>query len=415
MSGHQNAPMAEVSRPVRSSTELVGLRNRVAVVRALRRHGRLSHTELGDHTGLASATVSAITADLERSRIIVKCEQQQAGAGRGRPRVQFAQRRDCAYLITVIISSDVIQYSLVDYGGKLMDRFAEPRATGGAGTFMHTLRAGLDRVLDRSRIARDQVVMISISSKGLVSTEAPVLRWSPVLGAEQVDFDAGLKPLWRARLLLSNETLLVASALGQKEQALAGSAFGGLVALSLGHSIGLGLAIARGDGELEVSAPNFGHMLHVPNGALCRCGARGCIEAYTGLYAILRAAFEVPLDTIPARFVPVAEVDKLAVSARHGHRMANYAFREAGLALGFGLSRVFSLNSHMPVFITGPGARYFDLMRAGIEEGLSQSQVVRMEGMPALSVEVDEPQLVFQGHLERAMALVDEDIVMSAT
>src|SRR3546814_12418462 len=42
----------------------------------------------------------------------------------------------------------------------------------------------------------------------------------------------------------------------------------------------------------------FGHMLHIPGGAMCRCGARGCIEAYAGFYAVLRTAFEVPLDTV---------------------------------------------------------------------------------------------------------------------
>lgn len=413
MSGQGNTSSIEVVKTAKTGTELLGLRNRVAVLKALRRHGRLSHTELSDHTGLASATVSAITADLERARIIEKSEQAQAGAGRGRPRVLFVQRRDCAYLVTVIISSDAVQYSLVDYGGTLIDRFSEQRGPGGASAFIAAIRHGLDRVLERSRIARDQVLGISISSKGLVAGDAPVLRWSPVLGREEVDFDAVLKPLWSARLSLSNETLLVASALGQMADAAGG--FSGLAALSLGHSIGLGLAIARQHGGVEVTAPNFGHMLHVPNGALCRCGARGCVEAYTGLYAILRSAFEVPLDTIPAKFVPLAEVDKLAASARQGQRMAKHAFREAGLALGFGLSRVFSISGYFPVVVTGPGARHFDLMRSGMEEGLSQSQVVRMEGLPEISVASDEPQLVFQGHLERAMAAMDEDIVMAAS
>ncbi len=111
MSGQHNASSQEVAKPARTGTELLGLRNRVAVLKALRRHGRLSHTELSDHTGLASATVSAITADLERAQVIEKSEQQ-AGSGRGRPRVLFAQRRGSAYLIIVIISSDAIQYSL---------------------------------------------------------------------------------------------------------------------------------------------------------------------------------------------------------------------------------------------------------------------------------------------------------------
>jgi len=151
----------------------------------------------------------------------------------------------------------------------------------------------------------------------------------------------------------------------------------------------------------------------MPNGGLCRCGARGCVEAYAGFYAILRAAFEVPMDTIPAKFVPVAEIDKIATRARQGNRMAQLAFRHAGAALGFGLSRLLSLHGPMPVFITGPGTRYQDLLQAGIEEGLAQTHVVRLGGMPTLTIVADEPSLVFEGHLNLAFSIVDQDIIGS--
>jgi predicted NBD/HSP70 family sugar kinase len=97
--------------------------------------------------------------------------------------------------------------------------------------------------------------------------------------------------------------------------------------------------------------------------------AKGCIEAYAGFYAILRMAFEVPLDTIPAKFVPISELDKIAARARQGHRMSAFAFRQAGIALGNGLSRLLSLTERMPVAITGQGTRYYDLLRRGSKRG----------------------------------------------
>ncbi|MBW9056721.1 ROK family transcriptional regulator [Rhizobium mesosinicum] len=398
----------------KSSTELVRQRNSVLVLATLRRHGPLAHTEISDHTRLSSATVSAITADLEKAEIIEKSEQQ-AASGRGRPRVLFRQRRDCGYLIVVIISSDAVQYSLVDYSGKLIDRFSEERShdPDGAARFVNGVREGLSRVLARSRISQEKVLLISISSKGLVNSSEPVLVWSPIFGSDQIDFELALKPDWKAKVILDNETLLVAAALGAREENVKGADFRSLAALSLGHSIGLGIIRRTSHGGHEVSAPNFGHMLHMANGGLCRCGTRGCIEAYAGFYAILRTAFEVPLDTIPAKFVPVAELDKIAARARQGHRISGFAFRQAGLALGNGLSRVLSLTERMPIAITGPGTRYYDLLRQGIEEGLGQSHMVRMEGMPELRVVADEQILVFEGHLNRALAVIDEDIVVA--
>ncbi len=401
--------------PTRTGTEQLRQQNSALVLSALRRRGLLAHTEIGAATGLASATVSAITADLERAGIIEKSEQPpQPGStsGRGRPRVLFGQRRDCGYVITVSISSDMIQYSLVDYAGTLLDRFSEPRGQADAQAFGQAISAALDRLVTRSRIERAAVLAISISSKGLVDAAHPVLLWSPVLGAMPVDFSDLLGSGWPARIILSNETLLVAEAL-RARQAKSGEVVTELAALSLGHSIGLGIARQSASGEAEVLAPNFGHMLHLAQGGLCRCGARGCIEAYAGFYAILRAAFEVPDDTIPAKFVPVVEIDRIALQARQGHRRAQFAFRQAGVALGNGLSRLFSLHGHMPVFLTGPGTRYQDLLQAGLEEGLSQSQTVRLSGMPKLTVVADEPSLVFEGHQNLAFSLVDRDIVLA--
>ncbi|MDX0550322.1 ROK family protein [Sinorhizobium medicae] len=396
----------------KSSTELVRQQNSALVLAALRRKGSLSHTEIAAQTGLASATISVITAELERAGIIAKIERHVQG-GRGRPRVLFEPRRDCGHVIVVRISSDVVQYSLADYGGILLDRFEEVRGDlGGTAAFGEVLAAALERLLLRSNISKDEVLAISISSKGLVAADGARLIWSPVFGGEQLDFVKLLRPDWRARIMLSNESLLVAHALAVKEEAKQ-VGFRALAAVSLGHSIGLGLARRGSSGELDVSAPNFGHMLHQDAAGLCRCGSFGCVEAAAGFYGILRTAFEVPSNTIPAKFVPLSEMDKIAARARQGHRMAAYAFRQAGVALGNGISRMLSLYEPMPIFVTGPGTRYFDLLQKGLEEGMAHSLQVRLEGMPQISVVIDEQRLVLDGHLDRALGAIDGDIAAS--
>jgi predicted NBD/HSP70 family sugar kinase len=401
---------------VKSSTELVRQQNSALVLASLRRHGPLAHTDISQHTGLASATISVITAELEKAEVLERREQQ-ASASRGRPRVIFGQRRGAGYLIAVRISSDVVQYSLADYGGTLLDRFEEPRnhADTSPQPFAAAFVAALDRLVQRSRIDRAQVLVVSICSKGLVDPARATLVWSPVFGAQEVDFAALLRSEWRAKILLSNETLLVAHAMALRMERAGEKNLQAVAALSLGHSIGLGIARFDRTGDLTVTAPNFGHMLNSSDGKLCRCGSQGCIEASAGFYGILRMAFEVPPDTIPAKFVPLAEMDKIALRARQGHRMSEYAFRQAGLALGQGLSRMVSLYENMPIAITGPGTRYFDLLRRGLEEGLAQSQQVRLFGAPPISVVPEEATLALEGHLDRALAEMDHDIIAART
>ncbi|MBB4955468.1 putative NBD/HSP70 family sugar kinase [Agrobacterium vitis] len=394
----------------KSSSDKVRRHNSALVLSALRRQEALSHTDLSELTGLASATVTAITNDLEQAGVIERHEPQ-TGPARGRPRVLFSRRRGFAYAMSVQISSDNVRYALSDYRGTLMDRFDEPRVlTATPKQFEQDFTRALLRLTDRSKLDPALLAVLSVSSKGIVDAEGLRLVWSPVFGAQPVDFKIPLAAFPKAELMISNETLLVAHGLAARFGG-EGQSFNGLIALSLGHSIGLGIVRPSVDGDVEIRAPNFGHMLNMDDNKLCRCGSRGCIEASAGFYGILRMAFEVPPDTIPARFVPLPEMDRIAQSARQGNRMAQYAFRQAGLALGQGLSRVFSLHETMPVMITGPGTRYYDLLSRGLHDGLNSGLQVQLNGVPSIDIVPEETTLVYEGHLDRALKAIDHKLV----
>ena len=230
-----------------------------------------------------------------------------------------------------------------------------------------------------------------------------------MFGYQAIDFAEALVGFGTPRIHLFNESLLVTQALAIRLEKNNGAPLQSLATLSLGQSIGLGIAYRDQHGALDIRAPNFGHMLHASDGKLCRCGAHGCIEASAGFYGILRMAFEVPPDTIPAKFVPLGEMEKIATRARQGHRVSEYAFRQAGLALGQGLSRMLSLAEEtMPIAITGPGTRFMDLLTRGLDEGLQQSQHVKVRGMPEILIITEEENLVFEGHVDRALTEIDQ-------
>ncbi len=393
-----------------ASTETLRRRNRALVLSALRALGPASHTDIANWSGLSSATVSSITTELERECVLERLRLE-AGAGRGRPRVLLTQNPGWAYIIAVRVTSESVQYSLVDYAGVLKDRIEEKRPDGemDTGKFAARFTAALDRLATRSALAHEKVRKISITSKGLVSRDRPVLVWSAIFGDTSVDFEAALRPRWTAGIALINETRFVAQAVAERLLAQEGPAARICIStLSLGHSIGLGMARKEPGRRISSCALSFGHMMHQPGGPLCRCGMRGCIEAYSGFYAILRKAFDVPEDTIPAKFVPLEQMDRIAAQARRGDRRAQYAFRIAGEALGVGMSRVHALYQPMPVTITGPGVRYLDLMLPSMEANISNHLLVRFESRPEISVRDDEPSLVFDGNVQASLAELDE-------
>lgn len=396
-----------------ANTETLRQQNRALILSALREHGALAHIDIAEWTGLSSATVSAITAELISSNIIEKTEVQ-ASKGRGRPRTLFQQNPGAAYVAAIRITSESVECSLADYSGTLKDRFSEPRPQKeiDASSFAARLKANLEKLLRRSDLRRDEIKTISVTSKGLVAEGRPVLLWSPVFGDQQIDFHALLSDTWNARIALTNETQFTAQAIANIKRMDAPVYNSRQSAtLSLGHSIGLGLAWEKPGHSIRTNAPAFGHMIHENDGPLCRCGAHGCIEAYAGFYGILRSAFEVPNDTIPANFIPMEEMDKLAGNARHGDRRAEFAFRNAGEVLGIGLSRLISMHGTMSINITGQGLKYLDLMKVELEEPVLNNLQVRFGDAPPISSYGDQANLVYEGNVENCLSDLDTNIL----
>lgn len=113
---------------------------------------------------------------------------------------------------------------------------------------------------------------------GMLRGWSGVVQNAPNFGWREVDFRALLRARIDPRVELYND--LNAIAFGE---ATCGAALGALDVLCVfvGTGIGAGLVV---NGELAIGASHLageiGHTKVVPNGRLCGCGQRGCVEAY---------------------------------------------------------------------------------------------------------------------------------------
>lgn len=398
---------------MKASTETLRKQNRGLILSALRRLGAVSHTEVAQWTGLSSATVSTITGELEREGIILRVEQA-AKSGRGRPRVMLQQNPECAFIAAIRLTSGLVEYSLTDYAGTLKDRFEETRPADetDAGVFSERFKNGLHRLAERAGLSPQQILTISITTKGLVASGRPELMWSPVLEDNTINFEDVLRPQWPGQILLTNDTQFAAQSIAE-ERARKLGAFKErkLAVLSLGHSIGLGIATEESNGKITSFAPPFGHMMHDSNGPLCRCGAYGCVESFAGFYGVLRTAFEVDRDIIPAKFIPLKEMENIAVKARSGDNLSEYAFRIAGEALGVGIGRLLTILGPMPIAITGHGVSFFDLMQESMIAGIKNNLQIRRDSMPEITFHSDEGQLIYNGNIQTCLGDLDQNII----
>lgn len=400
---------------IHASITTEGLRhyNRATLLNAIREFGPLSHTEIAQKTSLASGTVSVITAEFLDEGIIEKLEQAPA-AGRGRPRILFGPRADFAHIVLVRISAEQIEYSLVDYRETLLDRqtFARDSSHTKISDFGNVIKTKMTDFIARSKLKPKDIKVVSITTKGEIDEANQVLLWSAVFDDQQLDFNALLSPEWSAEIELSNESCFVAYNLMANSLRKGDATIGDHHAvLSLSDSISLGIAKVTVQGEIEMSSPSFGHMPHRPEGGLCRCGVHGCLETYAGFYGILRAAFNAPKDIIPAKFIPLDQMRKIADGARTGDRMMGFAFAQAGQALGISLSRVFNILGPMPLTIVGAGTEFYDLMEEGVEEHLDCSFQTRMGRKSVIALQPHETQLAFDSNVFVSLRKFDRTMV----
>jgi len=138
--------------------------------------------------------------------------------------------------------------------------------------------------------------------------------------------------------------------------------------ITLGTGVGGGIVI---NGEIlhgsRGMASEVGHMLIDPEGPLCGCGGRGCLEAYASATGIRRMALEAIergegkeiLRRAGGKREEVTS-EKVFEAAQSGDKAAQMIFHEMGRFLGLGLVNLIHLFDPEKIVIGGKASRAWD-------------------------------------------------------
>ena len=330
-------------------------------VRDLRRHNRslllsklyfdgpLSRHELSQLTGLSAATVSNVTAELGEERLITEAGQVESDGGR--PRVLLRVDPAYGHVAGVDIGETGVKVELFDLA---MNRLATvehplPKAPDPA-TAVEQVTSGLREVFASAGIDDSAVLGVGIGVPGTVEQGSRVLVHAPTVGWDAVPFasllqDAGVT----LPLFIDNG----AKTQGQAEMWF-GAGRGARHAVIALIGSGVGAAVVA-DGTTyrgsTSSAGEWGHTTIAYGGQDCRCGARGCLEAYIGAGAVLaryrRArGKDVPGEDEQAQFAALLEAaPKSKAAARVLDETAGY--------LGAGIANLINLFNPERIVIGG--------------------------------------------------------------
>jgi predicted NBD/HSP70 family sugar kinase len=399
-------PPAEEIFAVRSvaDADFVRRQNRGLVLSTLRRQGPLSRSQLAAATGLSNASLTAIGGELIAQDILVEGAQVSSAGARGRPAIEVTFNRHACCAVILELDVNRIRSSLVNYAGTLVDRTEMPVAPDVFRDVAPSdfLGARIQQIHERNPEEAGSIKSIAISVQGILDREADGLKWSPIAHAASMSIVRPLRSRFGVPVTLQKRGGLLAEGARLLYPHFSDLP---LAAIFIGSTVAMGLSIPGRAGDS--GATEFGHMNHIPGGALCRCGQRGCIEAYAADYGVLRTAYGVPDQVAPAATVPPAAYQEL-INLGRSRRNVIHAFNMAGRAIGYGLSRLMTIAAPAHVVITGPGANSFELMRSEIDAALKESLVAKINGAPSITVQHDEREPIFQGLLRGSLDALDQ-------
>ncbi|WP_339761922.1 ROK family protein [uncultured Sulfitobacter sp.] len=331
---------------------------RQQVFEQVRAAGHMPRMDVARTLDISPGSVTTITSDLITRGLLQEVEDNQRGPSRGRPPIALRVAPSSRFVIGMKLSDERHTAILLDLAGNVI---AEAHLASGAlrqttTEVLAEVSTLIRKLLQKAGQTHDSISAIGIGLPGIVDACTGIVQWSPVLTDTNIPLREKLMQELDLPVSLDNDTNLLTLA---ELWFGAGRGTSNFVVVTIERGVGMGLVLnnrlfrgALGPGM------ELGHTKVQLDGALCRCGQRGCLEAYVADYALVREA-GTALDSDPrASNSAVTMIETLYDEANAGNEAALAIFRRAGRFLSVGLANIVQLFDPERIILSGERMRY---------------------------------------------------------
>lgn len=329
-----------------NSTVALRANNRAAILKYILLSQETTRADIARDCDVSVASASNIVAELMDEGLIM--EEGRVSSGGGRPISRIRTNPGGVYVIGADVGEQGVAVELFDFGLHCIDKEfqgKDPAAT--PHEISQDLQAAVNQIHQRHEREWERLIGIGLGLPGVVEeTETTHMLYAQTLGWE---------PMPITDLLTSDIPVTAdngANAQAKQEQWF-GSAkdVSNAVVVLLGRGVGAGI-IVEGDlvnGAVN-SAAEWGHMTVSFDGRTCRCGNRGCLEAYTGSDQLVQMSVERGIDLGGTGW---SAINKLFQLADDGDSSAKEIVSVMLDALGAGIGSLVNLLNPTRVVIGG--------------------------------------------------------------
>lgn len=386
--------VSETSRPLRQQ-----------IFERVRAAGYMPRVQVAKELGISPASVTTLTSELIEMGLLeeVSAQRDQADGVRGRPAVALGVRAEARLVAGIKLSDREHTAVIVDFAGNLIADEAIPRQPGAMAMadLVDASAMLVSRLCAKAGIDSSRLGAVGLGVPGFVDSAAGIVHWSPVLSDHHVPLAHAATERLGRPVHVDNDANLVTLA---ELWFGAGRGLSDFAVVTIEHGVGMGFVmnhrIYRGGQGVGME---LGHTKVQLDGALCRCGQRGCLEAYIADYALVREATTALNWTSRETQSVNILLESLFDHAKAGNAAARSIFHRAGRYLALGLANVVNLFDPELIILSGERMRY-DYLYAN--ETLAEIRALALNtGRPEPRIEIHAWGDLLWAHGAAALAL----------
>ena len=361
---------------LRGNRDLIRSINRSILLNGIKTQGEISRAALAHMTGLSPATVTGITGKLIQEGLVF--EKATGDSTGGRPPIMLALNPRGGFVIGIKLMEGHAIGALTDLNATILAKDTIALADKRVETSVEMLSVLVNRLVHGSGIRKKQLLGVGVGLAGVVDFTHGIVRQNPFFGWRNIELGDLLGTRLQVPVFIDNDV----NTLTLSERWLnQGQPEDNFILITIGRGIGMGIVIngqvyrgkAGGAGEL-------GHTLVDPNGPLCDCGRRGCLESMVSDRALVAQMSQ-------ATGKEIADLDEVIHLAAAEHADAKTVLAHAGTLLGMQMANLVNLFDPKLIIISGEGTRmgevFFSAVRTAFHDyvmtGLAEDTEIRVK------------------------------------
>ncbi len=268
------------------SFSLMKRMNTALILNLIREKGAVSRIDLAKETGLTAATVTNLTAELIDNKLIEEFSTGVSTGGRKPILLKINPGDFC--VASACVSSDRLEFAVSDFCAKIIfykhksiDKNVSPKDC------VDFIIASFEEFKKQNTT---RIIGIGVGIHGIVDSNEGVSVYAPNLNWHNVNIREMIEEKAHIPVMVDNDVRLMAMAemwFGNSKNA---DTFAFLyVGRGVGSALVIDKKLIRGAND---AAGEIGHCVIDPEGPVCECGKKGCLQAFTSEAAMLSELYK---------------------------------------------------------------------------------------------------------------------------